>query len=46
MASMVVLPQSCSDGMSDREYGLAAHVTTRLPGEGTAYWTGCCSVAR
>ena len=46
MASMVILLQSCSDGMSDREYGLAAHVTTRLPGEGTAYWTGCCSVAR
>lgn len=46
MASLVVLPQACNDGMSDREYGLAAHVTTRLPGEGTAYWTGCCSVAR
>ena len=45
VATLVVVPEMCTDGMSDREYGLGAYVTTRLPGEGTQLWIGCCSVA-
>ncbi|EAR53003.1 hypothetical protein OG2516_11086 [Oceanicola granulosus HTCC2516] len=44
-ATLVVTPGSCNDGMSDREYGLSAHVVTVLSGMGTQYWSGCCSVS-
>ncbi|KAA9006924.1 SH3 domain-containing protein [Histidinibacterium aquaticum] len=44
-ATLVVTAGACSDGMSDQQYGLNADMVTRLPGNGTQYWKGCCTVA-
>jgi uncharacterized membrane protein len=42
--SAVMVPMACSDGMSDRAYGL--DVTVILEGDGLAQMlTGCCSIA-
>lgn len=41
----VIQPQLCSDGMSDREYGLAATVILDGQGQKSRMLTGCCSVA-
>lgn len=40
----VMVPMACSDGMSDRSYGL--DVTVILEGRGEPQMlTGCCSIA-
>lgn len=41
----VIQPQQCSDGMSDREFGLAATVIMDGQGQKSRMLTGCCSVA-
>ena len=41
----VIQPQACSDGMSDREFGLSATVIMDGQGQGSQMLTGCCSVA-
>jgi uncharacterized membrane protein len=38
-----VYPAACSDGMSDRAYGLSVGIMT---GPATALLTGCCTLAR
>lgn len=40
---LVATPQICSDGMSDRLFGLRA--TLLRTGDHPAMWSGCCSVA-
>ncbi len=34
----------CTDGMSDRSYGLSARIVTELEGGGTQLWAGCCTL--
>jgi uncharacterized membrane protein len=41
---VAIRAERCNDGMSDRNYGLSATVISRLDGQGTAMWTGCCSL--
>lgn len=41
----VIRPESCSDGMSDRAFGLSATLITEGPGAAPGMLTGCCSVA-
>lgn len=42
--TLVVSPGACSDGMSDRAFGLRADLVRGGPG-GVAYLAGCCSIA-
>lgn len=41
----VIQPQICSDGMSDRDFGLSATVILDGQGQTSRMLTGCCSVA-
>ncbi|MDU8942403.1 peptide-binding protein [Ovoidimarina sediminis] len=43
-AQLIVTYVACTDGMSDREYGLTADFL-RQTGEGPALVSGCCSLA-
>ena len=38
-------PQACSDGMSDRAFGLGALLVIEAEGEAPAILAGCCSIA-
>lgn len=40
--TLIATPQSCSDGMSDRLFGLRAMLVQH--GDTPRLWTGCCSV--
>lgn len=40
-----IQPQQCSDGMSDREFGLAAMLVLDGSGQPSRMLTGCCSIA-
>lgn len=42
----VVQPELCSDGMSDRDFGLSATVIMDGGSQSSRLLTGCCSVAR
>lgn len=42
----VIRPEACSDGMSDRDFGLSATVILDGQGQSSRMLTGCCSVAR
>lgn len=41
----IIRPLSCSDGMSDRAYGLDATLVIDQGGEDARAFTGCCSLA-
>lgn len=43
--TVTATPQACSDGMSDRAFGLAAMVVVEAEGASPQLLTGCCSVA-
>jgi uncharacterized membrane protein len=42
--TLVVAPEACSDGMSDRAFGVRADLVRGSP-DGVAYLAGCCSIA-
>ncbi len=42
--SATLLQESCSDGMSDRAYGLSVHMMTGR-GKGTEMVSGCCTLS-
>ena len=42
-STVVLRAAECSDGMSDRRYGLSADLF--LTGEKPVHYTGCCSLA-
>lgn len=41
LVSAVITPEACSDGMSDREYGLSMTMIAETPGD-IAVLSGCC----
>jgi uncharacterized membrane protein len=43
--TVTATPQACSDGMSDRAFGLAAMVVLEPEGASPQLLTGCCSIA-
>ncbi|WP_136441975.1 SH3 domain-containing protein [Pacificoceanicola onchidii] len=43
LVSAVITPESCNDGMSDREFGLSITMITETPGDVTVL-SGCCAL--